>query len=294
MTALVLQVIPQTTAGLKITTTPIPEDRLYTGIGSASPVRDTPAKMLVLREDGKLMPCNYQYSFGADDHFVWSGNSYIPCGDPVKAEDLIEIDRASFRSEEKECVGSDFHDFIRRLMEEPSPKAHFIVYVGRQEETTEHDRRFLFIKLGKAEQKRWKHNFALCRFRPPLDEQYETRLEAKKRADQERLAQLKHLEENLTALTFTDWLTMTQQDVRNFEVMSIEHTEEKEIPSGGSLPSIKTLKDTARTKFVKKAPRQTVRVVAVREDILEVGAMFFTRGKQRVTYRGIAVLSKAK
>ena len=100
------------------------------------------------------------------------------------------------------------------------------------------------------------------------------------------------MEKGLSPLSLSEYLDTSSQEISSFDIVPIEHSEEKTIPSGGSLPSIDELVSLAKKNFVKKAPHRTKRVVAVTEEIVEISSTFWVRGKQRITYRGITLVPK--
>lgn len=253
-----------------------------------SATRDVLAKMLVSDKDGILIPCNYQHWFWADDDGVSSGNCYVPSGgQPINPEALNVIKGESFESGSSE--GKSFHDFIRNLMHNPPTGVQFIRYDGVEEATPPQEHwNFLGIKIVKRQRTRFVHRFSLCRLRTPLDEEYEGRITEKKR----QAAELKRLEKDLSPLSLSEYLKMSGQEISAFDIMLLEHNEEKTILPGGSLPSIDELVLLAKKNFVKKTPHRTKRVVAVQKEIVEIPSTFWVRGKQRITYRGIALVPK--
>lgn len=262
------------------------------GSGGTSATRNVPAKMLVADKDGHLIPCNYQYWFWGDDHGVGSGNHYVPFGErPVDPEALSVIKKVSFESEVSE--GKGFHDFIHNLMHEPPTSVQFIKYDGVDEVVPPQEHwRILGIKIAKRQRTHFLHRFSLCRLRAPLDEEYEARIAEKKRQASARKSNLERLEQELSPLSLSTYLEVSGQEIKTFDIVPIEHSEEKTIPSGGSLSSIDELLKLAMRNFVKKTPYQTDCVVAVQKEIVEIPSTFWVRGKQRITYRGVALVPK--
>ncbi len=257
-----------------------------------SATRDVPAKMLITDKEGRLIPCNYQYLLVADDHGVSDGILYVPSDEkPVNPETLKVIKREVVENE-NEYGG--FDDFVRNLMHNPPAGVQFIKYNGVEEAIPPQEHwNFLGIKIAKGRRTRFVHSFSLCRLQAPFDGKYEAGIAEKKRQDMKRKSNLERLEQELSPLSLSEYLKMSEmsdQEISFFDIVPIEYSEEKTIPSGGSLPSIDEIMSLARKNFVKKTPYLTKRVVAVQEEIVEIPSTFWVRGKQRITYRGVALV----
>ena len=198
----------------------------------------------------------------------------------------MEVQRTTF--EDKDSGGSDrYHEFIVNLMKHPPVGVRFIQYLGAERVT-------LPRNLIGIQRTRFVHHFSLCRLQTPHDEEYETRLTEKRQRTSEHKTELKRIELELSFLPLKEYLAVTGHDISTFNIVRIEHTEEKTISSGSSLPSVSKLVELARRNFVKKTPHRTTQVVAVQEEIVEVPSTFLVQGKQRVAYRGIALVLKTE
>lgn len=256
-----------------------------------SATRNTPAKMLITDKEGKLVPCNYQSWLVADDHGVGRGIHYVPSDEkPIDPTNLMVVKKEII---ETESEYSGFDDFVCDMMSNPPDGVQFIMYDGAQKVIPLQEYwHFLGFKIAKKRRPRFVHCFSLCRLQAPLDEEYEAEVAGKKQRAAEWEASLKRLEQELSPLSLDEFLKTSGQQIEAFDVVPIEHSEENTIPPGGSLPSIDKLMTLARKNFVKKSPHQTSRVVGVREEIVEIPSTFFVSGKQRITYRGVALISK--
>lgn len=262
------------------------------GAGGTSATHDVPAKILVADKEGNLIPCNYQYWFWGSDNGGSSGNRYVPSGEQsVSSEALSVIKNETFENESSE--GEGFHDFIRNLMHNPSTGVQFIKYDGVEEVTLPQEYwNFLNIKIPKKLRTHFVHHFSLCGLQTPFDEEYEARIAEKKQQATERKANLEQLEKELSPLSLSEYIMMLGQTINSFNIVPIEHSEEKTIPSGGSFPSIDDLISLGRKNFVKKTPHETKHIVAVQKEITEIPSTFWVRGKQRITYCGVALIHK--
>lgn len=265
----------------------------FSGSGGASATRDVSAKMLVEDEGGNLVPCNYQYWHWGDEHGMGSGNYYIPSGEqPVNPGDLNVVKRETFESGSSE--GEGFPDFIRNLMHNPPTGVQFIGYDGVEKVTSPQEYwNFFGVDIPKwVHRTRFVHRFSLYGLQTPLDKEYEARIAEKKQQVVERKSNLERLERELSPLSLSEYLNGLGQKVNAFNTVPIEHSEENTIGSGYSLPSIDGLVSLAGKNFVRKAPNRTVGIVAVQKEIIEIPSSFFVQGKQRVTYRGFALVRR--
>ena len=258
-----------------------------------SATRDTPAKMLVKNEKGNLIPCNYQSWVVAHDHGVGGGVDFVPSGEKqIDSETLNVIEERTFESKFSES--GDFYDFICSLMQKPPANVQFIRYDKVEEATRPKEYWSIFgFKIAKMQQRTYfTHHFSLCKLQAPLDKEYCTRIKKKERRAVAWKLNIERLERELSSLSLSEYLMMSSEKTDTFDTFPIEHSEEKVIPSGSSLPTVDGLVSLAKKNFVKKTPEKTFHIIAVQEKIVEVPSTFFIRGKQRVTYRGVALVKK--
>ena len=264
------------------------------GINEASgihPVTDCTAKILITDKGGNLIPCNYQFWYHADDYGVGGGCYYVPTNEGPICPDHIEgVDMVYFLSKEDEetCLGYHIHN----LMDRPPKGVQFIKYDGFEKVIESKYLHLFGYRIVEWKQTFFKHRFQLLKFKLPYYGEYESRIaDAKLRASQHE-CNLARLEESISRLSLDDFLRSSDYELSSFEIMVVEHHEEKKISSGASLPSVDELLSLARKKLVRKAPRQTKFLVDLREEITEIPSTFFVEGKQRVICRCIALVPK--
>jgi len=264
------------------------------GINEASgthPVRDCTAKILIIDKSGNLIPCNYQSWYHANDSGVGGGCYYIPTNEgPICLDHIEKVDTVYFLSKEDEETYLGYN--IQNLMDHPPKGVQFIKYDGFEKVIQSKYLHLFGFRIAEWKQTLFNHRFQLLKFKSPYYEEHESRIaDAKLRASQHE-CNLVRLEESISKLSLDDFLRSADYEFNSFEIMAVEHNEEKEISSGTSLPSIDKLLSLARKKLVRKAPRQTKFLVDLREEITEIPSTFFMEGKQRVICRCIALVPK--